>query len=71
MVRMVPLVTASSPFEARVIAARLGADGILWELRGALGGQFGVGPVDVLVEADEYDLARQLLTPAYDDGAGG
>ena len=59
--RLVRLVSATNSFEARVIAARLGADGIVWELRHAVGGPFAVGPVDVFVTADDYDIARQLL----------
>src|SRR5215831_16158140 len=31
---MVPLACELSPFEARVLAARLGAEGVVWELRG-------------------------------------
>jgi hypothetical protein len=76
---MVPLTTAASPFEARVLVARLGADGFLWELRGNVDGPYPLGPVSVLVPADQVVEARELLladevaevfeAPAY-DGAG-
>jgi len=58
---MVRLITASSPMEAKVLAARLGAEGIVWELRGSVDGPFALGPIDVLVDADGYDEARELL----------
>jgi hypothetical protein len=72
--RMVRLTTAASAFEARVIAARLGADGVIWELRGNVDGPFAFGPVEVLVAEDELDLARKLLVEgevesAFDDVA--
>ena len=59
--RMLPVATAANSFEARVIAARLGSEGIVWELRGNVDGPFAVGAVDVLVAADDYDSARELL----------
>jgi len=59
---MVHVVTASGPFHARVIAARLGAAGILCELRGGLDGPYPLaGCVDVLVPDDEAEEARDLL----------
>jgi Putative prokaryotic signal transducing protein len=61
---MVPVATASSSFEARVIAARLGADGIVWQFRGSLDGPLGSlpgGEVTVLVVEDDYEAARDLL----------
>jgi hypothetical protein len=66
---MLPVATTSSPFEARVIAARLGAEGIVWELRGD-DGVYPVGRVEVLVGQDDVDVARELLAvevPALDD----
>jgi hypothetical protein len=59
--QMVRLVTAGSSFEAQVIAARLGADGIVWQLRSHHGGPYPLGSVEVLVSEDDYDIARQLL----------
>jgi Putative prokaryotic signal transducing protein len=59
---MVHLTTAGSLFEARVVMARLGADGILTQLRGGRDGPYPLpGPVEVLVIADQADEARQLL----------
>lgn len=58
---MVRLRTAGSPFHARVIAARLGADGILTELRGNLGGPYPVGDTSVWVPEDEAEVAAALL----------
>jgi hypothetical protein len=59
---MAPLTTAGSTFEARVLAARLGAEGILTELRGASDGPYPLPwPVEVLVPADELEAAREIL----------
>jgi hypothetical protein len=72
---MVPLTTTASAFEARVIAAHLGAEGIVWELRGNVEGPYPVGPVVVLVTEDDLAVAREVvgrpadLEPA-DPGAG-
>jgi hypothetical protein len=60
-VHMVPLVTATSSFEAKLLAARLGSEGILWELRGAVDGPYPVGVIEVLVAADDEADARELL----------
>jgi Putative prokaryotic signal transducing protein len=64
--QMVRLTTCADGFEARVLAARLGADGIVWSLRGGHDGPFAIGEVDVLVDADDYALARQLLESDLD-----
>jgi hypothetical protein len=58
---MVPLTTAVNSFEARVMAARLGSAGILWELRGNVDGPYPVGAVLVLVAAEDEPVARELL----------
>jgi len=59
---MVPLVVTSSAFEAQVLCARLGADGILTQMRGAAQGPCPLpGLVTVLVKADQAENARQLL----------
>jgi hypothetical protein len=59
---MVPLVVTASEFEAQVLCARLGADGILTQMRGATHGPYPLpGLITVLVEADQADDARQLL----------
>ncbi len=59
---MVHLTTVGDAFHGRVVMARLGADGILAELRGAVGGTYPLaGLVDVYVDAQEADAARHLL----------
>ena len=58
---MVRLATVRSGFEAKVLAARLGAEGIVWELRGNADSMYPVGPVEVLVTEDDVDAARELL----------
>jgi len=57
---MVHLVSVDSPFEAKVLAARLGAEGIVWELRGATG-IYPVGRSHVYVDEADLDVARELL----------
>ncbi|MBN2623779.1 MAG: DUF2007 domain-containing protein [Acidimicrobiales bacterium] len=59
---MVPLTTAANPFAARVLAAHLGAEGIVWELRGNIDGPYPVGPVEVFVAADDLATARLVVT---------
>ncbi|MER3452280.1 MAG: hypothetical protein C4344_00825 [Acidimicrobiia bacterium] len=58
---MVRLLTVAGPFHARVVAARLGAEGILAELRGGLDGPYPMGTVDVWVPETDLDAARELL----------
>jgi hypothetical protein len=58
---MVRLITAASPVQARIIAARLGAEGIVWQFRGSVDGPLAVGPVEVLVDSEGYESARELL----------
>jgi len=59
---MVPLASTRSGFEAQILAARLGAEGILWQLRGGSADSvYPVGSVDVLVAADDFERARELL----------
>jgi hypothetical protein len=59
---MVSLTTVGSAFEGRVLVARLGADGILAQLRGAGDGPYPLpGLVEVLVVADQAEEARELL----------
>ncbi len=59
--RMVRLQTTTSAFHARVLAARLGADGILTELRGNLDGPYPVGETSVWVAEGDAEVARGLL----------
>ena len=40
---MTTVATAASAFQAKVIAARLGAEGIVWELRGNVDGMYPLG----------------------------
>ncbi|MDA8267217.1 MAG: hypothetical protein M0Z63_13950 [Actinomycetota bacterium] len=58
---LVPLTTVGSRFEAQVLVARLGADGIVAALQGGDTVYPLPGPVDVLVEAERAPDARQLL----------
>jgi hypothetical protein len=58
---MVRLLTSSSPIEAKLIVARLGAEGIVWDLRGSVDGPLPLGPIDVLVDADDFARAREML----------
>jgi hypothetical protein len=58
---MVPLLTVASGFEARVVAARLGSEGITVTLRGAVDGPYPFGEVFVDVDAGQVDEARALL----------
>jgi hypothetical protein len=57
-VRLVTL-DVLAPFPARLLAARLGAEGILWQLRGE-SSVYPFGSVEVLVEADHVERAREL-----------
>ena len=72
---MVHLVTVDGPFEARVLAARLGAEGIVWELRGA-SDVYPVGRSHVYVDEGDLASARELLLTdaveaVFDDGSEG
>lgn len=59
--RMAPVAQDLTDFEAKVMTARLGADGILWELRGIVDSMYPLGGIDVLVPVEELDAARQSL----------
>jgi hypothetical protein len=59
---MVHLTTATGSFHGRVLAARLGSEGIPVELRGLSDGPYPLpGPVEILVRADMLELAREIL----------
>ena len=59
---MVPFTIVGSTFEARVLMARLGADGILAQLGSACDGPYPLpGPVEVLVAREQVQEARELL----------
>ncbi|HEX3622222.1 MAG TPA: hypothetical protein VHT97_07905 [Acidimicrobiales bacterium] len=59
--RMVRLATVGSSFHARVIAARLGAEGIVTDLRGNIDGVYPMGDVHVYVDQDDLAEAQELL----------
>ena len=72
---MVRLATVGSSFHARVIAARLGSEGIVTDLRGNIDGLYPVGDVHVYVDEADLDEAKELLMvdeveSAFDDPAG-
>jgi hypothetical protein len=59
---MVPVRKVSDQFEARVIAARLGAAGFVTQLRGGgIEGPYPMGSIEVLVAEDEVEAAAELL----------
>ncbi len=58
---MVRLATVSNSFHARVIAARLGSEGIVTTLRGNVDGLYPVGDVHVYVDQDDLAEAQELL----------
>ncbi len=62
---MVVVDTVSTRFEADLLAAKLGANGILWEVRGGFQRMlmYPVGPLDVLVPVEEEEEARLVLSP--------
>ena len=59
--RMVHLRTVPDAWQARVLAARLGSEGIVTHLQGGVAGPYPFGAVSVLVEAGQADLAADLL----------
>ncbi len=58
---MVRLATVSHPFHARVIAARVGCEGIVAELRGSVEGPYPMGDVHVYVPEGDLPAAQELL----------
>jgi hypothetical protein len=58
---MVPLTTVPNGFHARVLAARLGAAGVVTELKGGIDGPYPIGDVYVFVPFADLELARELL----------
>jgi hypothetical protein len=57
---MVHLRTVPNAFHAQVIAARLGADGIVTQLKGA-DAIYPVGEVAIFVAEEDFEAARELL----------
>ena len=68
-VRMLPVATVAGGFEAKIVVARLGAEGVLCQTRGDSDSVYPFSRVEILVPEDELDLARELLDapPADDD----
>jgi len=69
---MVRLATVGTSFHARVIAARLGSEGIVTELRGNVEGLYPVGDVHVYVDEEDLAESSELLLvdeveSAFDD----
>ena len=58
---MVRLATVAHPFHARVIAARIGCEGIFTELRGGVDGPYPMGDVHVYVPETDLVAAQELL----------
>ena len=56
-----PLTRVPDSFHARVLAARLGSEGILTQLRGGIDTPYPMGDVAVLVAEADLELARELL----------
>jgi hypothetical protein len=44
-----------------VVAARLGSEGVLWEMRGGHDGPYPMGPVHLYVDAEDLSKAREVL----------
>ena len=70
---MVRLASVNNGFHARVIAARLGSEGIVTELRGCVDGPYPMGDVYVYVGEEDLGDAQQLLMvdeveSAFDEG---
>ena len=58
---MVRLATVGHTFHARVIAARVGAEGIVTELRGCVDGPYPMGDVHIYVPEIDLPVAQELL----------
>ncbi|MGH9296835.1 MAG: hypothetical protein ACRDZP_02525 [Acidimicrobiales bacterium] len=68
--RMRHLMTVRGSFHGRVLAARLGAEGVLVELRGVFDGPYPLpSDVEILVPVDQLDLAREILLADSVDAA--
>jgi hypothetical protein len=65
---MIPVALARTGFEAKLMAARLGSEGVVWSLRGDVDGLYPVGGIEVLVPSDEADRARDVLGGPDEDG---
>ncbi len=59
---MTYLTTVAGSFHAKVVAARLGSEGIPAQLRGGVDGLYPIfEEVHIYVRSDQLDLARELL----------
>ncbi|HLM64374.1 MAG TPA: hypothetical protein VK306_08765 [Acidimicrobiales bacterium] len=61
------MTTVANPLTARILAAQLGAEGVVWQLRGA-DDLYPVGPVELLVDETDLEVAREVLTAVTADG---
>jgi hypothetical protein len=65
---MVPLATTRSGFEAKVLVARLGAEGIVAQQQGGNADSlYPVGAFDIVVDEGDLERARELLTDGAND----
>ena len=58
---MIHLRTVPDGWHAKVLAARLGCEGIVTHLQGNVSGPYPFGAVSVLVEEEQAELAAALL----------
>jgi hypothetical protein len=64
------LTTAAGGFHARVVQARLGAEGVAVQLRGSLDGPYPLlGAVEIYVRSDQLQMAREILLADAVDAA--
>jgi hypothetical protein len=69
---MVHLTSTVGSFHAKVLAARLGSEGVLVNLRGAVDGPYPIfASVDVYVRQDQAAIAREILLADAVDAAFG
>jgi hypothetical protein len=67
---MVPVCRVRDQFEAQVLVARLGAAGVVAQLRGAgVDTVYPMGSIEVLVPEEELSFATELLGDVSDDPA--
>jgi hypothetical protein len=64
---MVKLLTTYDVFEAKLVVARLGSEGVLWELRGGVDNAYPLGPVHVYVDEADLSVAHDVLAPLGSD----
>ena len=66
---MVHLVSVQGEFEARLIMARLGTEGIVTELRAGLGSPYPMMGGDIYVGEADLDPAREVLSAGGQEAA--